>query len=41
MRLMCGVGHLTGVQGALFVGLNLMGLSAPVCDGKDNNLGIE
>ena len=41
MRLMRGVGHLTGVRGALFVGLSFMGLSASVCDGKDDDLGLE
>ena len=41
MRLMSGVGHLTGVRGALFVELSLMGLSASVCDGKETDLGLE
>ena len=41
MRLMSGAGHLTGVRGALFVGLSLMALSASVSDGKEDNLGLE
>ena len=41
MMLMSGVGHLTGVRGALFVKLSLMDLSASVCDGKETYLRLE
>ena len=41
MRLMSGVGHLTGVRGTLFVEHSLRGLFAYVCDGKKTDLGLE
>ena len=41
MRIMSGVGHLTGVRDALFVELSLMGLSASICDEEETDLVLE